>query len=147
MRSIGEMARAAGCKVQTVRYYEDIGLLPAAPRTEGNQRRYPADHARRLHFILHSRELGFSIAAIRQLLALSDQPRESCAEVNALAAEHLRDVQGRIARLRLLEKELKRMLAFNCDGEINHCRVIDVLADHSLCQGDHPVPDHDRLHT
>ena len=138
MQSIGELARSAGCKVQTVRYYEDIGLLPPAPRTDGNQRRYPASHARRLRFILHSRELGFSIAEIRQLLTLADQPQEPCAEVNAIAAQHLDEVRQRIVRLQALETELARMLAFDCAGEVNHCHVIDVLADHALCYSEHP---------
>jgi DNA-binding transcriptional MerR regulator len=82
---IGRMAAAAGCKVQTVRYYEEIGLLPRAARSEGNQRRYGPEDARRLAFIRHARELGFPLPAIRELMSLSDRPERSCAAADAIA--------------------------------------------------------------
>lgn len=139
--SIGQLARDTGCKVQTIRYYEDIGLLPPAPRSAGNQRRYSQAQLRRLRFILHSRELGFPIADIRQLLALADQPQQPCAEVDALAKRHRADVRQRITRLRAMEQELTRMLHHHQHGEVRECRVIDVLADHALCSTRHaPAP-------
>ncbi|KAF0808234.1 MerR family transcriptional regulator [Alcanivorax sp. S71-1-4] len=135
--SIGRLAADNGCKVQTIRYYEDIGLLPPPARSDGNQRRYTRAHARRLRFILHSRELGFSIADIRQLLALTDQPQQPCAEVDELAAAHLATVRRRMARLQAMEQELERMLNHCQHGEVRECRVIDVLADHALCATEH----------
>jgi len=75
--SIGDLGQQTGCKVQTIRYYEQIGLMPAPSRTSGNQRRYNPGHAERLAFIRHSRELGFSLDAIRELLDISDDPERS----------------------------------------------------------------------
>ncbi|MCK0537229.1 MerR family transcriptional regulator [Alcanivorax quisquiliarum] len=139
--SIGQLARDTGCKVQTIRYYEEIGLLPPAARSAGNQRRYSQAQLRRLRFILHSRELGFAIADIRQLLELADQPQQPCAEVDALAERHRANVRQRITRLRAMEQELTRMLQHHQHGEIRECRVIDVLADHALCSTVHaPAP-------
>lgn len=135
--SIGRLAADNDCKVQTIRYYEDIGLLPPPARSEGNQRRYTRAHARRLRFILHSRELGFSIADIRQLLAMADQPQQPCTEVDELARAHLGTVRRRIARLQAMEQELERMLGHCPHGEVRECRVIDVLADHALCATEH----------
>src|SRR3954471_18809479 len=76
---IGEAARQSGVKVPTIRYYEQIGLLSAPPRNEGNRRQYDGNDLRRLAFIRHARELGFEVDAIRTLLALQDQPGQSCA--------------------------------------------------------------------
>lgn len=137
--SIGRLATDAGCKVQTIRYYESIDLLPPPARSEGNQRRYTQAHLRRLRFILHSRELGFSIADIRQLLAMADQPQRPCAEVDALAATHLANVRQRITRLRAMEDELARMLCNDPHRTVRECRVIDVLADHALCHHHRPA--------
>lgn len=129
--SIGRLAKATGSKVQTIRYYEELGLMPAPERSQGNQRIYGARHQRRLAFIRHGRELGFSLDAIRQLLSLADQPDHACAEADAIAREQLAAVRSRIARLRALEQELDRMVACGTGGTIGDCRVIEVLADHS----------------
>ena len=87
--SIGEAAAASGVKVPTIRYYEQIGLLPAPPRTEGNRRHYSGGDLRRLAFIRHARELGFEIDAIRALLVLADKPEQSCATADQIARAHL----------------------------------------------------------
>jgi DNA-binding transcriptional MerR regulator len=134
--SIGDLAKRTGCKVQTIRYYEQIGLMPPAGRTSGNQRFYGEAHADRLGFIRHSRELGFPLEAIRELLALSDDPNRSCEEADRMARAHLPEVETRIASLKVLKVELERMLRECGRGRIADCRVIEVLADHAKCVSD-----------
>lgn len=138
--SIGQLAKATGSKVQTIRYYEQLGLMPAPERSQGNQRIYGTRHERRLAFIRHGRELGFPLDAIRQLLSLADQPDRPCAEADAIAQEQLAGVRSKIARLQALEEELERMVACCASGTIGDCRVIEVLADlsHQHCL----TPDH-----
>ena len=135
--SIGEMARRADTKVQTIRYYEQIGLMPAPPRTAGNQRRYNKKDLQRLQFIRHARAFGFRVVDIRDLLALADQPEHSCAQADELARKQLQSVEARIRGLERLRQELARMIT-QCDGgHVHSCRVIQVLADHELCAGEH----------
>ncbi|MBM9595119.1 MerR family transcriptional regulator [Roseitranquillus sediminis] len=137
MLSIGTMSRKTGTKVQTVRYYEQIGLLPEPGRSEGGQRRYTDDDLDRLAFIRHARQLGFSLDAIRELLALADNPRQPCANADSIAARQLRQVEKRIMRLQALRTELRRMID-ECNGEsIADCRVLEVLRDHSECLTEH----------
>ncbi len=135
--SIGELSGATGVKVPTIRYYEEIGLLPLPLRTSGNQRRYNSGHMQRLSFIRHARELGFSVDSIRRLLQLSDEPDAPCAEVDQLACDRLAEVEHRIQKLNALKKELKRMIAECAGGSVSQCRIIEVLADHELCKTDH----------
>ena len=137
--TIGRLAREGGCKVQTIRYYEQIGLMPEPARTEGNQRRYGPQHAQRLAFIRHARELGFPLEAVRELLSLSDDKDRSCAAADAIAKDHLVAVERRIARLTALKTELERMIEQCRGGSIADCRVIEVVADHSHghCLTDH----------
>lgn len=137
--SIGDLGRHTGTKAQTIRYYEQIGVMPEPLRTEGGQRRYGQAHLDRLAFIRHSRELGFSLEQIRSLLELSDRPDRTCAEADRIAQANLRAVRRRIQSLRALEAELERMLA-ECDGgRVCDCRVIKVLSDHGKCLHDaHP---------
>ncbi len=136
--TIGWLAGRTNCKVQTIRYYEQIGLMPVARRSSGNRRLYGPKHADRLTFIRHSRELGFSLDAIRDLLSLSDNPDQSCCAADKLAGAHLADVNIRIARLEALKTELERMVEQCAGGKISDCRVIEVLCDHSKCvSGDH----------
>ena len=134
---IGTLARQTATKVQTIRYYEQVGLLTPPARTEGNQRRYSTRDAERLAFIRHARELGFSLDMIRELLALTDNPECSCAVADELAARHLNEVRSRILRLRALETELERMVRECSQGQVANCRVIEVLADHRHCLTDH----------
>ena len=131
--TIGQMARAGDCKVQTIRYYEQIGLIPVPLRTQGNQRIYTQAHYDRLRFIRHSRELGFSLKRIRQILELSDNSDNSCATVDQVTREHLHEVESKIQRLYSLKKELQRMLAECAGDRVSECRIIEVLADHELC--------------
>jgi DNA-binding transcriptional MerR regulator len=131
--TIGQAARAAGCKVQTVRYYEQIGLMPEPVRTQGNQRLYGETDLRRLRFVRHARELGFSLPAIRELLSLADRPDQSCEAVDGIAREQLEQVKRRISRLQALERELERMIAQCSGGTVASCRVIEVLGDHGTC--------------
>ena len=131
--SIGGLAQHTGCKVQTIRYYEQVGIMPEPLRSNGNQRRYDFQHAERLAFIRHSRELGFSLDAIRQLLDLCDDPNQTCENVDAIAKEQLEEVNRRIANLQALKTEFERMIT-QCRGDkIGECRIIRVLSDHSEC--------------
>ena len=143
--SIGELARRAGTKAETVRWYEREGLLPAPARTAGGHRAYTRAHLDRLAFVRHARELGFPLDAVRELLRLTDRPERSCAEADRIARAHLDAVRGRIARLRALEAELARMVADCGQGRVAECRVIEVLADHShascLHAGGHGGPE------
>jgi len=133
--SIGDLARETGCKIPTIRYYERIGLLPAPGRTAGNTRRYGPAHKARLAFIRHCRNLGFSQAAIRELLELTDHPSQSCETVDRIASAHLAEVDRRMARLAALRSELARMIAACSGGHVEQCRIIEALADfpHAGC--------------
>ena len=141
MLTIGKLSQASGVKVPTIRYYEEIGLLPEAERSAGNQRLYGRMAQERLTFIRHARELGFPLDAIRDLLSLSDRPDQSCAAADAIASAQLAAVEARIARLVALKAELERMLVQCAGGVIADCRVIEVLGDHALCGTDHRHPE------
>ena len=130
---IGEAAKQSGVKVPTIRYYEQIGLLPAPLRSEGNRRHYEAADLRRLAFIRHARELGFEIEAIRALLALQDDPSQSCATADVIAKARLAEVEQRIRSLTSLKVELELMVDGCSHGRVSTCRVIEVLADHGQC--------------
>ena len=129
--SIGQLAQRTGCKVPTIRYYECIGLLPRPGRSVGNQRRYGAKDLARLDFIQHCRELGFSQAAVRDILGLADCPEQSCMAVTSVVQHHLDDVTERISRLTRLQVELQRMMANCSGGAMSDCRLLETLADHS----------------
>lgn len=135
--TIGRLAEATATKVQTIRYYENIGLLAPFSRTEGGHRLYDTEDRKRLAFIRHARELGFSIDSIRELLSLSDNPDTSCERADDIASRQLEDVEQRLKRLKVLQKELKRMVAECGHGRVCDCRVIEVLSDHRLCQAAH----------
>ena len=133
--AIGEAARQSGVKVPTIRYYEQIGLLRAADRTDGNRRLYGRRDLDRLAFIRHARELGFEVDAIRTLLSLQDEPEQSCAAADAIAKARLVEVEKRIASLNALREELLRMVTKCASGTIEDCRVIETLADTSHAHG------------
>lgn len=135
--SIGDLSSRTGVKVPTIRYYEQIGLLAAPPRSAGGQRRYGRSEVERLNFIRHARDLGFEIDAIRDLLAMAAEPQASCHEVDSIARAHLGAVTRRIAQLEALKGELSRMIAECGHGRICDCRIIEVLADHGECATDH----------
>ena len=143
--SIGEAARISGVKVNTIRFYEGRGLLPEAPRTEGNRRLYDRTAIDRLSFIRHARDLGFALEDIAELLALQGQPGASCAPADSLARRHLAAVETRIRALEALKAELTRMTTA-CDGaDIAHCQVIESLSDHAHCQSDHRLAPADAI--
>lgn len=135
---IGALAERTGVKVETIRYYEQVDLLPPPERSEGNQRRYGRAHLERLAFIKHARDLGFPVDGIRTLLHLSDTPGMACDKAHAIAVSHLADVRHKIARLRSLEMELQRIAA-TCSGGVEacDCAIIEALADHCWCNSDH----------
>ncbi|KRE06739.1 hypothetical protein ASE63_23790 [Bosea sp. Root381] len=135
---IGALAERTGVKVVTIRYYEQVDLLPLPERSDGNQRRYGRAHLERLAFIKHARDLGFPVDGIRTLLHLSDTPGMACDKAHAIAVAHLADVRHKIARLRSLESELQRIAA-TCSGGVQacDCAIIEALADHSCCSSDH----------
>lgn len=137
MLSIGRLSRATGVKVPTIRYYEQIGMLPEADRSAGNQRLYGTETRDRLAFIRHARELGFPLEAIRELLSLSGAPDRSCAAADDIARRQLGAVNARIARLNALREELERMLEQCARGTVADCRVIETLGNHALCGHDH----------
>lgn len=126
--SIGDLAKATGTKVETIRYYEGIGLLPKPARTAGNYRRYDPAHLTRLGFIRRARDLGFSLDEVRELLRLSDDRARSCGEVDAIATAHLVDVERKIADLEALRAELKGLIRQCHRGTIAECRILEALA-------------------
>jgi len=137
MLSIGELSRKTGVKVLTIRYYEQMHLINAPERTEGNQRRYSTTERNRLSFIKHARDLGLKIDDIRELLTLSAHPEQPCAGANQIAANHLASIRNRISQLQRLEAELARM-AEGCDADcIENCYVIESLSNHALCTDSH----------
>jgi Cu(I)-responsive transcriptional regulator len=126
--TIGHLARETGTKVETVRFYEKSGLLPAPSRTEGNYRSYDEAHLKRLSFIRRARDLGFSLDQIRALLALSDDRDRSCAAVDEIAKEHRAEVERKIADLHSLKRELDRMIDQCGCGVVADCRIIESLS-------------------
>jgi Cd(II)/Pb(II)-responsive transcriptional regulator len=106
---IGELAKRTGCQSETVRYYEQTGLLPEPAREAGNYRSYDERHVERLSFIRHCRSLDMTLEEIRTLLRFRDAPEKNCGDVNELLDEHIGHVASRITELTRLEKELKRL--------------------------------------
>lgn len=134
---IGELSRATGTNVETIRYYEKIRLLPEPARTDSGYRSYADAHRDRLRFIRHSRDLGFTIEEIRSLLDLSDHPDRDCTEADVIATRHLDQVERKIAQLETLRSELSRIVGRCRGGMAGDCRVIEALADHRHCASDH----------
>lgn len=127
---IGELARLTGTKVETVRFYERSGLLPAPGRTDANYRAYGMDHLARLSFVRRARDLGFTLDQVRELLDLSDDKGRSCAGVDAIASAHLAGIDRKIADLTALRAELDRVLSSCRHGTVGNCRIIEALAPH-----------------
>lgn len=122
------LAQRTGCNLETIRYYEKIGMMPDPPRTASGYRIYDDSHVARLGFILRARELGFAIEQIRGLLDLVDGGTQTCAEVKERTERHLADVRAKIADLRRIEKVLASTAA-QCSGdEVPECPVLDALA-------------------
>lgn len=125
--SIGRLSERTGVKIETIRYYEKIGLLPSPPRTEGGRRLYAEAHLRRLVFIRRSRELGFTLDEIRNLLGLVESGHR-CGDVQAAALAHLTNVRRKIVDLRRMERTLSETAARCEGGKAPDCPIIDVLS-------------------
>jgi len=126
--SIGELATATSTKVETIRYYERIGLLPPPARTGGNYRAYARGHLERLSFIRRGRGLGFSLDEVRELLRLSDDRDRSCAEVDRIARAHLTEVERKLTDLTALGAELRQLIGQCQHGTVADCCIIEALA-------------------
>lgn len=126
--SIGDLARRTVTKVETIRWYERVGLLPLPPRTEGNYRTYSTAHLNRLSFIRRARDLGFSIEQVRELLDLADDRTRSCEAVDAIAHAHLQEVERKIADLTALRRELDEIIGQCRHGTVAECRIIEALS-------------------
>jgi MerR family copper efflux transcriptional regulator len=140
--SIGAASRQTGCSVPTIRYYEEVGLLPAAPRTEGNQRHYNDAAIRRLAFIRRCRDFGFTIEQVRDLAGLVDQPDRDCAQVRDIAQVHLTQVRTRLAELQELEASLAAFVT-SCDAACSGGPSVDctILVDLALpAKAERPDP-------
>jgi len=127
--SIGEASRRTGVTIETIRYYERIGVIANPARTQAGHRAYTLDQVKRLAFVKRSRELGFSLAEVRALLALVDAGGATCAEVHHMTTEHLDTVRHKIAGLRTMERVLKDMAAQCSQGDVPECPIIDALFD------------------
>ncbi|MDE4377285.1 MerR family transcriptional regulator [Phaeobacter gallaeciensis] len=122
-----DLTRATGCNLETIRYYETVGIMPDPPRTPKGYRSYDDTHVRRLKFVMRSRDLGFSLEEIRGLLGLVDDRTQTCAQVQTVAEAHLEDVKAKIADLERIERVLSETVA-RCTGDAApECAVIDAL--------------------
>ncbi|TLX64011.1 MerR family transcriptional regulator [Stutzerimonas nosocomialis] len=125
--TIGKLSRTTGVNVETIRYYERIGLLTTAMRTESGYRTFGEREVARLRFIKRGRELGFSLDEVRTLAELADQPGQPCADVDRLVAQHLIEVRQRIADLQRLEFELERLVGCT-ESSVKECRIVEALS-------------------
>jgi MerR family mercuric resistance operon transcriptional regulator len=125
---IGELSTRTGVNIETVRYYERIGLIPAPPRKNGRQRIYDESHVRRLKFVRRSRELGFALDDIRTLLVLADRGEQACSETKEMTVRRLADVRGKIISLRKLERALRQMTDACRPGRQSSCPILDALS-------------------
>ena len=125
--AIGGLSKHTSTNIETIRYYERVGLLPAPARSSGGYRLYGTDHLKRLNFIRRARALGFSIGEVRTLLRLADERKRPCAEVRVVADAHLKDVRAKIADLRRMERVLKATVARCASGKRTNCPMIEAL--------------------
>ena len=122
-----EIAQRSGCNLETVRYYEKTGVMPAPPRSEAGYRQYSEEDVRRLQFVMRGRELGFSLNELKALLGLVDRSAVSCGEVENIARIHLDSVRRKIKDLKRMERVLGQTLK-HCSGEdVPDCPMIDAL--------------------
>lgn len=124
---IGELAKLTNAQVETIRYYEREGLLPAPARTDGNYRLYTQAHVERLTFIRNCRSLDMTLEEIRSLLSLRDSPQDQCESVNTLIDEHIEHVSARIASLQGLQTQLLDLRQRCSDSTQDHCAILDRL--------------------
>lgn len=124
---IGEMSRQTGVGIETIRYFEKIGMMPAPGRSEGGNRQYTNDHLQRLFFINRSRQIGFSQSEIKALLSMVDAKNITCAEVHSITTEHIADIRKKIRDLQNLETVLTQMAKECSRGDIPDCPIIETL--------------------
>ena len=131
--AIGELSRQTGCNIETIRYYERIGLVPPARRQGGGNRHYDGNDIARLRFIRRARQLGFTLDDVRTLLRLAASNGESArAEVRGLAAAHLAEIEAKIADLQAMVRVLTAAIC-ECDTEeCPQCPLIEVLSERAL---------------
>jgi MerR family mercuric resistance operon transcriptional regulator len=127
-QTIGALSKATACQVETIRFYERIGLLPAPRRSPGGYRLYGGTHVTRLTFIRRARELGFSLGEVRTMLRLADERERPCAEVRVVASAHLRDVRAKIADLQAMERVLRATVARCARGTGSDCALIEAFS-------------------
>lgn len=127
MWTIGVLSKRTGCHVETIRYYERIGLLPSPPRSHGGHRLYDTDHLRRLVFVRRGRALGFSLEEIRELLNLADADGVVCRQVRERTLAQVSVVRDKIAELQRIEGTLVEMAALCDDDQRPDCPIIDRL--------------------
>ena len=126
---IGELSRRTRVNIETVRYYEKIGLMPSPARSEGGHRLYGNGHLLRLNFVRRARDLGFTLNEIRNLLDLAEKRDRPCAEARVVAAAHLGDVRAKLAALRRMEKVLVEMVARCAEGDTPDCPILEALLE------------------
>lgn len=126
--AIGDLARLTGTKVNTIRFYEESGLLPQAERTASGRRIYRDVDTQRLAFIRQSRALGFPLDAVRELLTLADDADQPCVAVDRIARVHLAEIDRKIANLTALRAELARVIGSCSHGTVAECKIIETLA-------------------
>ena len=131
---IGELGLATSTKVETIRYYEQIGLLAAPARNASNYRDYGQAHLARLSFVRRARDLGFKLDQVRELLGLSDDRTRPCTAVDSIATAHLTEIDRKIADLQALRAELSRLIGDCRQGTVADCLIIDSLAPAGLTQ-------------
>ena len=124
---IGELGKECGCPVETIRYYENIGLLPKAKRSANGYRNYDDQHRKWLQFILKSRGLGFTQDEVRLLTEIAQMQEPSCNEVHSILSDHALQIHDKICDLKRLEKAITRLKTKCEDGLLNECPVIDEL--------------------
>jgi len=125
--TIGGLSTGAAVNIETVRYYERVGLLPTPRRTAGGHRLYGPEHVMRLTFVRRARELGFTLEEIRALLRLADEEQPSCSKVRVVASGHLEDVRAKIADLKRMERALSETVARCARGNRPECPLLEVL--------------------
>jgi len=126
--TIGQLSKLSGVNIETIRYYEKIGIIPHPPRNSSGYRIFSTPHLERLSFVRRSRELGFSQPEVRKLLTLVDKHKYTCAEVQAITARQLAAVRTKIKDLLKLEKALADMVSVCDGGDIPDCPIVDILS-------------------
>src|SRR3546814_6464523 len=134
--AIGALSRRTGVNIETVRYYEGIGLLPPPARSGGGHRLYGGGHLRRLNFVRRARDVGFTLDEIRAVLELAEKRDRPCAEAREVAATHLSDLRAKIEDLRTMERVLVDMVARCAEGSTPECPLIEALFDPASGDGE-----------